>query len=75
LHSGEGDCVCFAEADNYALSLAVSEFPKVLMLIAAALIPYLNLDALPPDISFEGIVIEDGWDVLHYELVGSVALQ
>ena len=45
------------------------------MLISAALIPYLNLDALPPDISFEGIVIEDCWNVLHYELVGSVALQ
>jgi hypothetical protein len=27
LHSGEGDCVCFAEANNDALSLAVSEFP------------------------------------------------
>ena len=75
MHSGEGDCVCFAKADNDALSLAVSEFPKVLMLITAALIPHLNLDALAPDISLEGIVIEDGWDVLHNELVGSVALQ
>ena len=45
------------------------------MLVSAALIPYLNLDALAPDISIEGIVIEDGWDVLHNELVGSVALQ
>jgi hypothetical protein len=45
------------------------------MLVSAALIPHLNLDALAPDISLEGIMIEDSWDVLHYELVGSVALQ
>jgi len=45
------------------------------MLVSATLIPYLNLDALTSDISLEGIVIEDGWDVLHNELVGSVALQ
>ena len=75
MHSGEGDRVCFTEADNNALSLAISELPKVLMLITAALIPYLNLNALTPDISFEGIMIENGWNVLHYELIGSVALQ
>lgn len=75
MHSGEGDRICFTEADNNALSLAISELPEVLMLIAAALIPYLNLNALAPDISLEGIMIEYGWDVLHYELIGSVALQ
>jgi hypothetical protein len=45
------------------------------MLISAALIPHLNLNALTPDISLEGIMIEYGWDVLHNELIGSVALK
>ena len=75
LNSCERYGVCFTEADNDALSLPVGELPEVLMLIASALIPYLNLDALTPNIGLEGIMIENGWDVLHNELIGSVALQ
>jgi hypothetical protein len=44
------------------------------MLISAALIPHLNLNALTPDISLEEIMIKYGWDVLHNELIGSIAL-
>ena len=74
LHSGECLWVCFTEAYNYALSLAISELPKVLMFVTATLIPDLDPYTLTPDISLEGIMIEHGWDVLHNELIRGVAL-
>ena len=73
LDSRERGRVGFAETYNDTLGFAISVLSQILMLIPTALVPHLDFDPLPSDISLERIVIEDRGNVLHHELIGGVA--